>query len=270
MMEIDKLGVIAGEGNFPIIFSREAKKANVPVIAYAINGLTSSQLANYVDKIYWLNISQISSLIKLFKEEGIKYAVMVGKVPQSIILQYDQFDEISRQILQNLDNKQANSILMRVVEEFAKENITFIDTSLFIKHMLAPTGLITSNRPPSVSEERDIQFGYDLAKVVAGVDIGQTIIVKSQIVVAVEAIEGTDMTILRGGKLGGPGTVVIKVSKPKQDKRFDLPIVGLDTIKTMRSAKASCIAMSAGETLLFDKDECVQLAEESDICIMGL
>ena len=270
MMEIDKLGIIAGEGNFPIIFSREAKRENIPVVALAINGLTSSQLSNYVDKIYWLNLSEIGKLIKLFKEEGIKFAVMVGKVPQSIILHYDQFDEMSREILKRLDNKQANSILMRVIEEFAKENITFIDTSLFIKHMFASKGLITPNRPLTESEEKDIQFGYELAKVIAGVDIGQTIVVKNQIVVAVEAIEGTDMTILRGGKLGGDGTVVIKVSKPKQDKRFDLPIVGLDTIKTMRSAKASCIAISAGETLLFDKEECVNLAEESNICILGI
>ena len=269
-MEIDKLGLIAGEGNFPIILSREAKKENVPVIAYAINGLTSAQLSNYVDKIHWLNLSQISSIISLFKQEGIKFAVMVGKVPQSVILDYNKFVPVSREILKRLNNKQADSILMKVVEEFAKENITFIDTSLFIKHMLVPKGLITPNRPPTKEEEKDIQFGYDLAKVVAGVDIGQTIIVKSQIVVAVEAIEGTDMTIIRGGKLGGPGTVVIKVSKPGQDKRFDLPIIGLETIKAMRSAKASCIALSSGETLLFDKEECIKLAEEENICILGI
>jgi DUF1009 family protein len=266
----DRLGLIAGQGNFPLILAEGARRRGVEVIGFAVKNLTSPMIEKIVARTHWLGLGQLQRAIDLFHEENLRYAVMAGRVPQTAIFKLHTLDRRALKIITSLNSKQTDTILGRVVQEFASEEIEFIDSSYYISDMMPKKGLLTNHREPTPQEKADVEFGHRIAKSIAGLDIGQTIVVKSQLVVAVEAMEGTDETILRAGEIAGPGTVIIKVSKPRQDKRFDIPTVGITTIRTMVKAQASLLAMSAKETLFFDQEEAITLAEESNICLLAI
>jgi DUF1009 family protein len=266
----DRLGLIAGQGNFPLLLAEAARRRGVEVIGFGVKNLTSPKLEEIATRMHWLKLVQLQRLIDLFHEEGLHHAVMAGRVPQSAIFKLHTLDRRALKIITTLRSKQADTILGRLVEEFAAEKIEFIDSSYYLSDLVPKRGLITNHRKPTEQEMADVEFGRTIAKAIAGLDIGQTVIVKSQLVVAVEAMEGTDRAILRAGELAGPGCVIVKVSKPRQDKRFDVPVVGITTIKNMVKAQASLLAMSAGETLFFDQEESIRLAEENNICLIAV
>jgi DUF1009 family protein len=266
----DRLGIIAGEGNFPLLLAEGARSRGVEVIGFCVKGLASPKMEEICERVHWMNLGEFQRAIDTFHEENLKYAVMAGRVPQTAIFKLHTLDRRALRILGSIATKQTDTILGRVVEEFAQEGIEFIDSSYYLHDMLPQKGVLTNHRKPTDAEMADVVFGHKIAKEIAGLDIGQTIVIKDKVVVAVEAMEGTDKTILRAGELAGAGCVIVKVSKPRQDKRFDVPIVGITTIKNMVKAQASMLAMSAKETLFFDQAEAIALAEENNICLIAI
>jgi hypothetical protein len=264
-----KIGLIAGNGRFPLIFAQEAKKAGVEVVALAIKKETNPSLENLVDRVHWVDVGQLGSLIEICKQEGITRAVMAGQVRHTRLFTQVMLDARAMALLAGVADKKANSLLGAVADELSREGIELIDSSTYLSHLLPSPGILT-RRKPTQKEWRDIEFGHKIAKEIAGLDIGQTVVVKDQAVLAVEGMEGTDLTIKRGGKLGRGDVVVVKVSKPQQDRRFDLPIVGERTIKVMKEAKAKVLAFSARSTILLDREKVVKKANKNGISLVAI
>jgi len=264
-----KIGLISGNGKFPLIFAREAKRAKVEVVALAIKKETNPSLENLVDRIHWVDLGQLGDLIEICKREGITRAVMAGQVRHTRLFSEVKLDARAMALLAGVKDKKANSLLGAVADELSREGIELIDSATYLSHLLPSPGILT-RRKPTQKEWRDIEFGHKMAKEIAGLDIGQTVVVKDQAVLAVEGMEGTDSTIKRGGKLGRGNVVVVKVSKPQQDRRFDLPIVGERTIQVLKEAKARVLAFSARSTILLDRDKVVKSANKNGISLVAI
>lgn len=268
-IDIGKIGLIAGNGEFPLFFARFAREQGKKIIAVALKEETTSTLEQDVEKLYWLHLGQLKKLIKIFKKEDIKTAVMAGQVKHFRLFDLLKLDSRAASLLSRLKDKRADTILAGVAEELSKEGIKLIDSTTFLSSFLPKEGILTSAKPTK-SQWKDISFGYKIAKNIAGLDIGQTVVVKDRAVLAVEAMEGTDETIKRGGKFGRGDVVVVKVSKPQQDRRFDIPIIGETTIHVLREAKVSVLAFSAEATLLLDREKVIRLANDEKICLIAV
>lgn len=268
--EFDTIGLLTGEGDFPLLIAQGARAENIRVVALALKGFASPKIEEYADETHWVELGQTSLAIETAKKAGIKYLTMAGRVPHSTIFQYRHFDFRAVKFLAKAVTRKADGILGMVVDELKKEGITVIDSTTFVRSLMPGAGLLTPDRPLTEREAEDVEFGFPIARIVAGQDIGQTIIVKDKAVIAVEGFEGTDECIKRAGALAGPGCVIIKVSKPQQDRRYDIPCLGKTTIKSMIQAGASAIAFSAGETLLFDKQHVLDSASANDIAITAV
>jgi len=268
--EIPRLGLLAGEGRFPFLIAQAAGELEIPVTVYAMKGITSGDLAQHVDAIRWLELGQFSEFIDQVHADGIEHVIMAGRVPHNSIWRYRGFDRRSLRLLGKMVTRKADSILGTVVEELESERIHVLDSSLFLRKCMPGKGLMTPRRPLTESEEKDIEFGYPIARQIAGLDIGQTIVVKDLAVVAVESLEGTDETILRAGRIADGNIVVIKVCKPHQDSRFDIPIVGPGTIRSIHKAGGGVLAFMSNEILFFDQEESLALAAEFNICVTAV
>lgn len=266
---MEKIGLIAGNRKFPLIFSQAAKKKGYNIVAVAIKGDTSRKLKSLVDKIYWLGLDEFSRMFEIFKDEGIDKVVMAGQIsPWRLFSKEIAKDELLSNLLANMKDKKADTIFGGIAEKLKEHGIELIDSTTFIEEYLPQKGTLTSLEPPFSAWE-DIYFGLDLAKAIAYLDIGQTVAVKSKAVVAVEALEGTDNLIRRSGRITR-GITLIKVSKPKQDKRFDIPVVGLNTVRNLVKAKAACLAIEAGKTLFIDIEQSVKLANKYKLAIVAV
>jgi len=264
-----RIGLIAGNGQFPIIFTKAARKEGYEVIAVAHIGETEPSLENYVNEIEWIRVGQLGRLIKFFKKKNIKELVFVGGIKKKKLFSNIFPDLKALTLLARLRHKHDDAALRAVADELEREGFIVCPSTLFVPSLLAEEGCLT-NRKPTKEEKKDIEFGWQMAKAIGKLDIGQCVVVKRQVVVAVEAVEGTDETIKRGGRLAKEGAVVVKVSKPNQDLRFDVPAVGKGTIETMMHVKAKVLAIEAKRTLIFDKERMVSLANEADISIVSL
>lgn len=263
------LGLIAGNGKFPFLFAREARNRRYTVIAAAIKGDTSFLLASFVDKIFWVGPGELTKLFSFFKQEGVRDVVMAGQVsPSNLFNDRLAIDEEFRKLFNALKDRKADTIFSAVADKLRHEGMELLDSTFLLSGYMAPKGTITK-RGPSEEELSDIEFGHTIAKLMGGIDVGQTVVVKDKAIVAIEAMEGTDKTILRGGAIAQQNAVVVKMSKPQQDVRFDIPVVGPRTLETMVKAKASCLAVEAGKTLVIDLDRCIALANKHKICIVG-
>lgn len=262
------LGLIAGNGRFPFLLADEARRQGRPVVAAAIEGETDPALADRVDRLEWFKLGQVKRTIQFFKEAGATDAVMAGQVKHASIFDLRHLDTAAVKILATLPDKKTDTILRAVADLFAREGIRFMSSVAYLGNALAPAGAITKTRPTG-DQRRDIAFGFKTAKAIAGLDLGQTVCVKDQAVLAVEAIEGTDACIRRAGE-HQPGAVVVKVSKPRQDLRFDVPVVGRRTLESLVAAKAAVLAVEAGKTLFFDRDEFIQGAEAAGVVVVGV
>jgi len=260
--------MIAGHGEFPIIFARGAHLNSYEVVAVAIKSQASPDLADHVDAIHWISIGQFGRLIEIFKKENVSRAVMVGKIKKTLMFSDIKIDLKGLSMWRRLSNHGDDAILRAVAGELEKEGIILEDSTQFIAHALSKSGLMTRRRLTR-REEEDVKYGWKIAKEIGTLDVGQTVVVKDRAVLAIEAIEGTDQAVLRGGELGGPGAVVIKVSKPIQDMRFDVPVVGVHTIRTMQQIAASALVVEAGRLLMFDREEMIRLADGANISILG-
>lgn len=262
-----RVGLIAGEGDFPILIANAAESSGTQVVALCIKGYTSDRLPGLVSSAHWLELGQLGKAIEVLKAEGATRLMMAGRIPHNSIFQYRHFDWRAMKLMARAANKKADALLQTVCDEFAKEGIEVIESSTFLESLMPKPGLMTPNRPLTDSEWDNVKFGLPLARGIAGMDIGQTIVVKDRMVAAVEGLEGTDKCILRAGELAGPGCVVVKVSKPQQDLRFDIPIIGPGTVKNMVRAGATALALTSTRSLVFHRSEVIEAAEVNGIGI---
>jgi len=264
-----RVAIIAGAGDFPKLVARAARSANVEVIVFGVRGFAESGLADLAHHIEWIELGQLDYAIQLLHKLSVSNVILAGRIPHTSIFQYRHFDFRAVKLLARAVNKKADTLLGILSQELEKEGIHVLDSSIFLKSLMPQPGLLTSKRALTAEEEENIAFGWPIAKSIAGLDIGQTIVVKDKMVVAVEAAEGTDECIARAAQLAGPGCVVIKVSKPNQDLRFDIPVIGKRTIETMIRARASTLAISARECLVFDQDVVLAEADAHGIVIVA-
>ena len=263
------LGLIAGNGKFPLVFARKARSKGYKLIAIAIKGDTSFRLRFFVDKIYWVGPGDLKILFEIFKRENVKKVIMAGQVsPDNLFDRNVKMDEEFQKLFQAMKDRKADTIFAAVADRLHKGGIQLLDSTFLVSEYLAPKGTLTK-RGPTQRELSDIDFGRQLAKLMGGMDIGQTVVVHKKAIVAIEAMEGTDQAILRGGGIAQEGAVVVKVSKPKQDVRFDVPVVGPKTIESMERCRVGCLAIEAGKTLMIQQERCVELANKAKICIVA-
>jgi len=265
----ERLGLIAGNGRFPIIFADNARRLGYHVSAVAHEGETDPELANHVDRIHWIKIGQLNKLIKAFQDDQVHQAVMLGGIKKTHVFTTVRPDFRTLALATRLALWKDDDILREFAKELEQEGITICESTFGLEGILADEGTLTS-RKPSEKEWEDIRYGWDVAHDIGRLDIGQCVVVKDRVVVAVEAVEGTDEAIKRGGQLAKDGAVVVKRCKPQQDLRFDLPAVGPRTIDTMASVRASVLAVEAGRTILLDRDLMLEKAQAARIAVVGL
>jgi DUF1009 family protein len=262
------LGLIAGSGRFPFLVAEQARRQGRRVVAVAVPEETDPALERSVDAFHWVALGQIKKTIALFKEAGAGEAVMAGQIKHARLFQNLKLDLTAMKILATIPDKKTDTLLGAIAREFEKAGIRFMSSIAFLTAFLAPAGALSARRP-SANQKRDAVFGLATAKSVAGLDWGQTACVKDGAVLAVEAIEGTDECIRRAGRWGGEGFTVAKVAKPKQDLRFDVPVIGLGTLTALVESKAGAIVVEAGKTLFFDRTEFLAGADAAGIVVLG-
>jgi hypothetical protein len=267
------VGLLAGSGLFPISFARSASNHGIRVVAIALKGETSPEIEKYVDEVHWTGLARLGKWLRIFKKAGVKRAVMCGGVTKARI--YDNPlrllpDIRSARFLYSRRGEWADHDLLRdLAEEFEKEGISIESSVLFCPELLAPEGTLT-RREPSDREWSDIRYAWPLAKHIAALQIGQTLVVKDGAVVAVEGMDGTDATLRRAGEIAGEGTVAVKLAKEGHDPRFDIPCVGPKTVDVLSEAGASALAIEAGNTLVLEREQTVRKAGAADIAIVAL
>ena len=263
-----KFGLIAGNGQFPFLVVEGAKKQGASLAVVAIKEETDKLIEQVADTVVWVGIGQLGKMISFFKEQGVTQAIMAGQVKHVQIFSGALPDVRMLKMLWNLPKRNTDSLIGGVADEMAKEGIELIDSTYLIQDQLAPFGVLTKRKPSDI-EQQNIAYGLHIAHEIARLDLGQTIVVRANACVAIEAMEGTDATIRRAGELARGKLTVVKVAKPDQDMRFDVPVVGVPTIETMIKAGATCLSITAGKTLIFDRDDMVDLANANKICVVG-
>jgi UDP-2,3-diacylglucosamine hydrolase len=262
------LGIIAGNGVYPRLLADAARKAGVKkLIATAFTGETDPGLARHVDLIEWMRVGQLNRLLKFFKQNEVHHAIMAGQIAPKNLFDLRP-DWKALLLLGKLKQRNAESIFAAIADELAKVGVELLPATTFLEDCLASAGLIAGSKL-SRREEEDVVLGLKIAKEIARLDIGQAVIVKNGTVVAVEAFEGTNDAIRRGGALARDGAVMVKVAKPNQDMRFDVPVIGVETVRVAAEAKLRVIAVEAGKTLLLERDTITDLANLSRISIVA-
>jgi len=264
---IKKIGLIAGYGHFPLELAAVLVAEGFEVHTVAAREEADPAIEKLTATTCWLHVGQIGGMIKAFNRAGVEQVVMAGKVRKIHLFRNFRPDFTAMKGLMRLKDRRDDSILNTIAELLAEGGLTMIDQTLYAGEMLAGEGHLAG--PTEKKRLKDIAFGFDHAKAVAGLDIGQTIVVQDQAVLAVEAIEGTDEAIKRGGRLGSGKAVVIKVAKPDQDLRFDVPAIGPDTLETMHACGCTLLAIEAGKTLMIERQRFFELADQYGISVYG-
>ncbi len=268
-MEVpDALGIIAGNGSYPLLLARAARKAGVSrIVAAAFTNETSPTLADSVDEIDWMRVGQLSRLLNFFRDASIHHAVMAGQITPGNLFDLRPDWKVLL-LLARLKRRNAESIFAAIADELAGVKVELLPATTFLDEFVARVGLIAG---PKLSrrEEDDISYGFEVAKAISQLDIGQTVIVRNGTVLAVEAFEGTNEALKRGASLGRKHAIMVKVAKPKQDMRFDIPVIGVETIRIAAEVQLRAIALEAGKTLLLERDAVIELAERERISIFA-
>jgi len=262
-----KFGLIAGNGKFPFLVLEGAKKQGVSVCVVAIREETDKRIEEIAEKVVWVSIGQLGKMISFFKKEGVTQAIMAGQVKHVQIFSGALPDLRMIKMLWNLPQRNTDALIGGVAAEMLREGIELIDSTYFIQDHLAHEGVL-SKRKPDATEQGNIEYGLQIAGEIARLDLGQTIVVRAKACVAIEAMEGTDAVIKRAGELARGKLTVVKVAKPNQDMRFDVPVVGTPTIETMIAAGATCLCLTARKTLIFDRAEMLELANQNKIAVV--
>lgn len=266
------LGLIAGIGRFPFEVARAARRRGDHVLAAAIRGLTEPALEAEVDRLRWFHLGELSELLGIFREAGVEDAVMAGKVPKDFLLRDPgslRLDALARRVLSGLADRRDDSLLGAFADVLESGGVTLHGQSALTPELLVEEGVAGAHAPDEALCA-DLAFAWPIAKAVAGLDIGQSIVVKDRAVLAIEAIEGTDAALARGAELGGAGALLVKVAKPCQDLRFDVPVIGLDTIAALCAAGAAGIAVEAGETVFLQREEAMERADAAGLVVIGV
>ena len=269
-MSDDVCAIIAGAGAFPRHVAQEAKRQGLKVVAIGIQHWVDPSLAHHVDAYEEVAIGQLGHLIERLQAHQARQAIMAGKVTKEVLFDSRlQFDAETLGLLSQVNDFSVNGLLGAIAARLAQRGVTLLDSSTFLKSHLCPVGVLTQ-RQPSAEEYEDLRLGVRVARQIAELDIGQTVVVKRRVIVAVEALEGTDAAIERAGVLAGGGLVVVKMASPTQDMRFDLPILGPQTLAVMTRAGAVCLAVEAQKTLLLEKDQLLTRANEARLSLLGI
>jgi DUF1009 family protein len=275
-MTVQPVGLLAGSGRFPILFAEKARQLGIPVVCVGISEEAPPELAGLVDHFYWAGLTRLGRMIRCFKREGVQQIVMAGKIhkvkmntPFRLLRYLPDWRTLRAWFFRPRKDNKDDTILLGVISEFARDGMSFASALDFCPELLVKTGLLTK-RAPSAKEEADIAFGWELAKEMGRLDVGQSVAVRERAVLAIEAIEGTDQAILRAGELcPRGGIVVVKVAKPQQDMRFDVPTIGSTTIESMHKAGAKVLAIEADKTIIIDEAQTVALANRYGITIVA-
>ena len=263
-----KLGLIAGNGKFPFMVLEGARQSGVQVAVAAIREETDPEIERLADRCTWIGIGQLGRMIRFFKDEGVEKAIMAGQVKHVQIFSRAVPDVRMLKVLLKLPRRNTDSLIGAIATELQNEGIELIDSTYFLQDYLPKTGSLTKRQPDN-REREDVEYGLEIAHEIARLDLGQTIVIRAKACVAIEAMEGTDATIRRAGTLARGRLTVVKIAKPDQDMRFDVPVVGVPTIEAMIAAGATCLCITAGKTLMFDRDEMIRLANENKIAIVA-
>lgn len=261
-------GLIAGNGRFPFLVLEGARKSGTSLSVVAIREETDREIENETDDVLWVGVGKLGKMIAYFKAKGVTKVVMAGQVKHTQLFSGAIPDLKMVKMLWNLSERNTDSLIGGIANEMAKDGIELIDSTYFIKDHLASKGVMT-RRKPNRSEKENIEYGLEIANEIARLDLGQTVVVRSRACVAVEAMEGTDAVIRRAGELAHGKLTVVKVAKPEQDMRFDVPVVGIPTVEAMIGSGATCLCLTSRKTLMFDRIEMLEIAEREGISVVG-
>jgi DUF1009 family protein len=264
-----KFGLIAGNGKFPFMVVEGARRSGAEIVVAAIREETDPDIERLASRVKWVGIGQLGKMIRFFKEEGVEKAIMAGQVKHVQIFSRAVPDARMLKVLLKLPRRNTDSLIGAIASELQSEGIELIDSTHFLQSNLPAAGSLT-RREPNQNERDDIEYGLEVARQIAHLDLGQTIVVRGKACVAIEAMEGTDATIRRAGSLVSGRLTVVKLAKPNQDMRFDVPVVGVPTVETMIEAGATCLCITAGKTLMFDRDEMIGVANKNKIAIVAV
>ena len=273
-----RVGLIAGAGRFPVLFAREAKRMGIAVVALGIEGVPPDEdLTREVAEFHTIALGKLEEPIRLLKSARVDKLVMAGKVPHNRVFSGFIPDWRAVKVLARLRDRRADTILGEIAAELRKDGIEMISSATYLSHLIPQAGVLTK-RKPSAQDKKDIELGWKVAKAIAAQDVGMTVVVKNGAVLAVEAMEGTDATILRAHAIAAPAAppgaaldlVVVKVAKPKQDFRFDLPVFGLDSLETFQKAGVRTVALEAGRSLLLDREHFISRADELGVSVVAV
>jgi DUF1009 family protein len=265
---MEALGLIAGSGRLPLIAAAEARAQGLRVVAVAVKGEADAGLADRVEAIHWVRVGQLGAVVRALQRERVTEAILLGKVEITRLFSRARPDLLGAKVLLRARDLRGDTLLEAIVEALAEEGIRVLETPPFLGPLLVRPGRIT-RRAPTARERKDIALGREIARQIAALRIGQTVVLKNGTVVAVESVEGTDAAVRRGGELGRGGVVVVKMSRPDQDLRFDLPTVGPETLLALRDARATAMALDAGRTLLLDREQFVAGANALDLAVVA-
>lgn len=265
----NKQGLIAGDGILPIRMAQHAKENGFEVVCISLANDNLHDLKKYCSKVYSCHPGEVNKIEKILRDENIKQLSFLGKVHKKVLLQLNKFDKRAIDLIKEATRLNDDQVMLMIVEELAKIGIEVLDQTIFIKNLMIPAGVLGKHKP-SAQQMEDVNYGFWLAKEMGKLDVGQSVVIKNKMIMAVEAIEGTDVCIKRGSKLAKEGAVIVKVAKPKQDKRFDIPAIGMKTLRTISHYRGSLIAVEANETIIVDQEKVVKYADEHDIVIMAV
>lgn len=264
-----KQGLIAGNGQLPVHLAKNAKENGFEVVAISLSSDNRNDLKKYCSKVYDFAPGEVLKIKNALETENIKQLTFIGKVSKSLVVKRPRFDSMAVEFLKQAKRLNDDAIMLFLVEELSKIGITVLDQTIFIKNLMVPRGVLGKIQPTELQLE-DVKYGYKIAKEMGELDIGQSVVIKDRMIMAIEAIEGTDKCIKRGCKLGKKDSIIVKVAKPGQDKRFDIPAFGLNTLKTMKKYKAKLIAVEANETILVDAQKTIEFADNNNIIVMAV
>ena len=263
-----KIGLVAGAGSLPIIFADNAKKFGDAVIAFGLKGVSSDDLPDHVEKMHWLEWGDFQKGLFLLAAERIRKIALLGKLEKSLFFKNESdLDAKSKEAIGRVKDKKDYSLLKKASDIIAKFGVEVMDPTVYLGELMPEKGVLTKSSPTD-KESMDIKYASSVARELSKFDIGQTVVVKDNTVVALEAVEGTDETIKRAGTLAGGGFTVVKMARPDQDMRFDVQLVGLDTLKSLIDAGGRVLALEAKRTMLIDRKEIIELADEKNVAIV--
>ncbi|MFQ5682090.1 MAG: LpxI family protein [Candidatus Binatia bacterium] len=264
-----KLGLIAGNGKFPLIFAKQAKREGVSLVTVAHHGETSKEIEELVEGVTWIYVGELGKIIRTFHRAEVGEAVMVGGIRKIKLFSNFRPDLRGAAFLARVRSREDDRLLRGIAEELEKEGIKILESTLFLAEIIPSEGVMT-DRSPTPKQWEDVRFGFKVAKEIGRLGIGQSVVVKNRVVLAVEAIEGTDAAIRRGGDLGKGGFVFVKVSKPEQDLRFDVPAVGVNTVRVLHEWKGAVLAVEADKTILLEREELLREANKRGIAVAAV